>query len=103
MISFNGNCRFPARERPFLLMETTVPFKGTGISSEATSAPRKHTEITTECDEDNNCSLYEKNLDGRNDEHRHKTGMRATFALIPATTLATIPETTMNKGMQTNC
>ena len=28
IISYNGNCRFPVRERAFLLMETTVPFKG---------------------------------------------------------------------------
>ncbi|WP_220400980.1 hypothetical protein, partial [Bacteroides thetaiotaomicron] len=28
IISCNGNCRFPVRERAFLLMETTVPFKG---------------------------------------------------------------------------
>jgi len=36
IISYNGTCRFPVRERAFLLMETTVPFKGTGISSEET-------------------------------------------------------------------
>ena len=28
IVSCNGNCRFPARERSFLIMETTVPFKG---------------------------------------------------------------------------
>ena len=28
IISYNGTCRFPVRERAFLLMETTVPFKG---------------------------------------------------------------------------
>ena len=38
IISYNGTCRFPVREQAFLLMETTVPFKGTGISSEETNA-----------------------------------------------------------------
>ena len=28
IISYNGTCRFPVREQAFLLMETTVPFKG---------------------------------------------------------------------------
>ena len=28
IISYNGTCRFPVRERAFLLMETIVPFKG---------------------------------------------------------------------------
>ena len=48
IISYNGTCRFPVRERAFLLKGLAFP-------------PRKHTEITTECDEDNNCSLHEKN------------------------------------------
>ncbi len=59
IISYNGTCRFPVREQAFLLMETTVPFKGTGISSEETNASEE---------------TYRNNL-----------------------------ETTMNKGMQTNC
>ena len=29
--------------------------------------------------------------------------LEQTLAIIPATTLAAILETTMNKGMQTNC
>ena len=35
IISYNGTCRFPVREQA---LETTVPFKGTGISSEETNA-----------------------------------------------------------------
>ena len=38
IISYNGTCRFPVRDQAVLLMETTVPFKGTGISSEETNA-----------------------------------------------------------------
>ncbi len=59
------------------------------------------TEITIECDEDNNCSLHEKNQDGI-DSIDTRQVWEQTFALIPATTLATIPETTMNKGIHIN-
>ena len=54
IISYNGTCRFPVRERAFLL-------KGLAFPPRKLTPPRKHTEITTECDEDNNCSLHEKN------------------------------------------
>ena len=54
IISYNGTCRFPVREQAFLL-------KGLPFPPRKLTPPRKDAEITTECDEDNNCSLHEKN------------------------------------------